>query len=142
MMIIHHQGAIDMSKVEIAKGEDRQIRHMARKIIRKQKDEIEQLRDFIKNYELLNLENNNTEMHNELIEIMEDMMIKMESMQMTGDIDRDFARMMILHHRSAIKMAKSELSHGKQIELKEMAIKMIEDQKKEINKFKLWLSEQ
>jgi uncharacterized protein (DUF305 family) len=166
MMIIHHQAAIDMSKVEIAKGNDEQIKDMARNIVRKQKSEIKKLQSFVKYYELLKTEHTCTKIHKKLIKIkaehtciqihdklikikkdimtkiMEDMMIEMKSMRMTGDIDKDFARMMIVHHIGAIKMAKNELLLGSQIQLIKMAAMMIKDQKYEINEFKLWLSEQ
>ena len=50
----------------------------------------------------------------------------------TGDIDRDFAAMMIVHHQGAIDMAQIELQHGKNAALKKMAKKMISDQTAEI----------
>ena len=53
-------------------------------------------------------------------------------MQMTKDTDQDFARMMIFHHESAVKMAKAELSNGMNNELKTMAKNIIADQAKEI----------
>lgn len=52
MMIMHHQAAIDMSDVEIAKGTDAQIKTMTQNIITAQKAEIEQMQQFIKNYKM------------------------------------------------------------------------------------------
>ena len=40
MMIPHHQGAIDMAKVELQYGKDPQLLEMARKIIEAQDKEI------------------------------------------------------------------------------------------------------
>jgi uncharacterized protein (DUF305 family) len=137
MMIMHHQSAIDMAEVELAKGQDQYIKSIASNIIKTQKSEIKQLQDIIQNYQS---ENKNTSMHNELNETMKAMMNKMNSMQMTGDVDKDFVTMMITHHAASIKMAKDELSHGKQNELKKIAEKMIKDQNKEINEFQSWLS--
>lgn len=142
MMILHHQSAIDMSEVEIAKGTDAQIRTMAQNIITAQNLEISQLQAFIKNYKIPEVKKTNQEMHNELGETMKDMMDKMNKMQMTGNTDKDFVMMMIVHHESTVKMAGDELSHGKQYEVKKMAQKMLEDQSKEINAFKTWLSGQ
>lgn len=140
MMIMHHQSAIDMSEVELAKGQDEKIRSIARKMIDTQKSEIKQLQDVIQNYQLPQSGNKNNEMHNELMETMKSMMNQMHSMQMTGDVDKDFAKMMIVHHAASLKMAKDELSHGKQTELKKIAEKMIKDQNKDINEFQSWLS--
>lgn len=52
-------------------------------------------------------------------------------MKMSGDTDRDFASMMIMHHQQAIDMADIEIKHGKNAELKAMAQRMRDQQKKE-----------
>jgi uncharacterized protein (DUF305 family) len=48
---------------------------------------------------------------------METSMTKMDkglaAAPMTGDVDHDFATMMMPHHERAIDMAKAELSYGK-----------------------------
>lgn len=142
MMMMHHQGAIDMSEMEIVKGTDAQIKTMAQNIITSQKAEIEQLQQFVKNYTMPQAKMENGEMHNELGVTMKTMMDKMNTIQMTGNTDKDFVLMMIPHHESAITMAEDELKHGKQQDLKKMAQQMITDQSKEITDFKTWLSNQ
>lgn len=67
-------------------------------------------------------------------------MMKGMDMPLTGDADVDFARNMIPHHQAAIAMAKIEIQHGKDPELKRMAEKMIADQEKEIGALKAWLA--
>ena len=142
MMIMHHQAAIDMSKVEIAKGTDTTIKTIAHNIIIAQTEEINQLEMFVNNYKMPEANRKDTKMHNELNEAMKAMMDKMDLMQMTGNTDKDFVRMMITHHESAVKMAEDELANGKQDEVKKMAQKMIKDQNKEIITLKTWLSSQ
>ena len=51
---------------------------------------------------------------------------------LTGDADRDFARMMIPHHKGAIDMALVELRYGKDERLKRLAQEIIVDQQQEI----------
>ena len=70
------------------------------------------------------------------------MMKSMESMKMTGDVDRDFAMMMKVHHQQALKMAEMELANGKSPEMKTMAKQIIVAQKKEIAQFDRWLAKQ
>lgn len=43
MMRSHHQGAIEMAKVELARGKDKQIKQMAQKMIAEQTKEIAKL---------------------------------------------------------------------------------------------------
>ena len=66
----------------------------------------------------------------------------MQKMPMSGDVDRDFAMMMKMHHQQAVSMAEMELAHGKSKAMKDMARKIIAAQKKEIAMFDRWLAEQ
>jgi uncharacterized protein (DUF305 family) len=50
----------------------------------------------------------------------------------TGDVDRDFASMMIPHHEGAIDMAVLELRCGRNVQLKRIAQEIIIDQEQEI----------
>lgn len=66
----------------------------------------------------------------------------MQKMPMSGDIDRDFAMMMKMHHSQAVEMAQMELAQGKSPEMKAMAQKIITDQNHEIAQFDKWLAKQ
>ena len=138
MMIHHHQGAIDMSQVELSKGSDAQVKDWAQKIIDAQKAEISQFQQFIGSNKPVEMKKEGEE-HNEMHETHEKMDKDMNSMAMTGNMDKDFVMMMKTHHQSAIDMANDELSHGKKYEMKKMAQKIIEDQNKEIKEFNNWL---
>lgn len=50
----------------------------------------------------------------------------------SGDVDRDFARMMIAHHDGAIEMAKSFLKYGSDASLLRLAQEIIITQQQEI----------
>lgn len=69
-------------------------------------------------------------------------MDSMQNMEMSGDMDKDFAMMMKIHHQGALDMAKMELAHGKSPAMKAMAKKIIAAQKKEIAEFNRWLAKQ
>jgi hypothetical protein len=59
----------------------------------------------------------------------------------TGDIDRDFAEMMIPHHQGAIEMAEAEIRYGKNEQLKRIAQEIIVDQQQEIAAMRLALGD-
>lgn len=72
--------------------------------------------------------------------MMKDMSDKMASMQMSGNADVDFAKMMRIHHQGAIDMAKAELRDGKDLQMHKMAKGIIAAQEKEIAQFDKFLA--
>ncbi|MEO5562794.1 MAG: DUF305 domain-containing protein [Chitinophagaceae bacterium] len=95
MMIEHHQGALDMSNLELSKGTDEKMKTMAQNIITKQSGDIAKLRNLVQTYKPSGMK------HGE--GVMEKMHAHMKSgvqgMQMTGNTDKDYASMMIVHHK-------------------------------------------
>jgi uncharacterized protein (DUF305 family) len=77
-----------------------------------------------------------------LMHSMDSGMQEMKSMTMTGDVDKDFAMMMKMHHQHGVDMAKIEMEQGKSPEMKAMAKKIIAAQKKEIAELDKWLAKQ
>lgn len=136
MMIEHHQGALDMSQVELSQGKDEKMKSKAQEIITKQKDEQQKLRDFVNSYKPSGMKHG----EGELQKSMSGTSSNMKSIQMSGDVDKDFAMMMIAHHEDGISMAKMELKNGMSTQLKKMAQKIIDDQQNEIKEFHGWLS--
>lgn len=59
----------------------------------------------------------------------------------TGDIDTDFAAMMIPHHQGAIDMAVAELRYGKNEQLRRIAQEIIVEQQQEIAAMRLALGQ-
>ena len=62
---------------------------------------------------------------------MEKMMAAM-NIKPSGDVDRDFAAMMIPHHQGAIDMALAELRYGSNEQLRRLAQEIIVSQQQEI----------
>jgi uncharacterized protein (DUF305 family) len=73
---------------------------------------------------------------------MERMDNGMKSGPMNGDVDHDFATMMMPHHQGAIDMAKAELLYGKDPVMRRLAEEIVVDQQSEIQAMKLWLRKQ
>ena len=69
-------------------------------------------------------------------------MDRMHRMSMSGDVDKDFAMMMKMHHQQGVEMAQMELANGKSPVMKVMAKNIISAQTKEIAQFDKWLGQQ
>jgi len=87
--------------------------------------------------------------HSDDAEFMERMNASMTAMNgsmkaaaMNGNVDHDFAAMMIPHHEGAIEMAKAELSFGRNKTMRRLAQEILVDQKSEIDAMNLWLAKQ
>jgi len=135
MLIEHHQGAIDMAQVEVSKGNDEKMKATAQKIITMQTQEQDKLRDIVKNSKPSGMKMG----EGELQKSMSAMNSKMKSMQMRGNVDKDFATMMMSHHQDGISMSKMERKNGMNSKLKQLVQKGITDQQKDISEFKAWL---
>jgi YVTN family beta-propeller protein len=71
---------------------------------------------------------------------MEKMMREMH-VKPSGDVDRDFAAMMIPHHQGAIDMARAELRHGRNEVMRRIAQEIIVEQQQEIAAMRLALGD-
>jgi uncharacterized protein (DUF305 family) len=78
----------------------------------------------------------------ELIASMDKMHMSMAAIKRSGDSDVDFVRLMLPHHQAAIDMAKIELLHGKDAQMRRLAQEIITDQQLEIELMQRWLKQQ
>jgi uncharacterized protein (DUF305 family) len=63
---------------------------------------------------------------------MDTMLVEMTSMQMTGDADYDFAQMMMMHHKGAIKLSQKLLDRNGADTIRKIAQEIITAQQTEI----------
>ena len=140
MMMEHHKGAVAMADIELRDGKDATMRQMAEKIKADQQKEVGELEPIA---ERLDSAPTNYKPQNPADPFTAQMKTSMTHMMsnmpaMVADADMNFNMVMTVHHQSAMDMAEAELAHGKDTKLKEMAQKMVDTQKKEIEQFKAW----
>jgi len=75
----------------------------------------------------------------EMEKAMEKMHTGMASIKPSGDNDADFVMFMLPHHQAALDMAKAELTHGKDPQMRRLAQEIVTDQQSEIELMQLWL---
>jgi hypothetical protein len=76
----------------------------------------------------------------ENVSVMTRMMTGME-IKPSGDLDQDFAAMMIPHHQGAMEMAQAELRHGHNEQLRRIAQEIIVTEQQEIAAMRLALGQ-
>ena len=160
MMIEHHQGAIDAANIVAKSGKDEKIKAMAQKTLQTQLEDQKHLRKHTnmghdqnaaakkddshaahsQSSDASASSSHNDQFSSEMNKVMADMESKMKSMKMSGNLDHDFATMMIDHYQGAIDMAEIEKKHGKMQDVKNLADKIITDSQKDISELKTWLS--
>jgi uncharacterized protein (DUF305 family) len=69
--------------------------------------------------------------NNKMMDLMHENMTAMQKMEMTGDLDHDFAMMMAMHHEGALSMAQEQADNGQDTMLVNMARKTLSTQKEE-----------
>ena len=77
----------------------------------------------------------------ELNASMEKMHAAMASVEHSGDSDVNFVRLMLPHHQAAIEMARTQLTYGKDPQMRRLAQEIITDQQSEIELMQLWLKQ-
>ena len=137
MMTPHHQGAISMAEVVLARSTNEEIRTLAGEIIAAQAAEIEQMMEWRSSW------------YPDVPVLSEDHAMEMmgmgnlEMMAMGGgamladlcdaeDVDVAFLELMIPHHQSAIVMAEAALEQAERDEIRELAKEITESQAAEI----------
>jgi Cu/Ag efflux protein CusF len=70
--------------------------------------------------------------------VREVMNTRFKDMKLTGDPDRDFATVLIAHHEDLIFLAKTQLEHGGDRQLRQLAQKILDEQQKQISELKEW----
>jgi uncharacterized protein (DUF305 family) len=76
---------------------------------------------------------------NEMIVVIHKMMNQMDTMDLSGDPDHHFAKMMIMHHKGGIEMSNIARSKGRDTTVNRIAKRIIEKQGKDITELNAFL---
>jgi uncharacterized protein (DUF305 family) len=72
---------------------------------------------------------------------MERMHVAMASVDRSSNSDVNFVRLMLPHHEAAIEMARTQLMHGADPEMRRLAQEIITDQQSEVELMQRWLKQ-
>src|SRR5690606_39526011 len=135
MMIVHHEGAIEMADLAVEKADSEEVRSLAERISAAQGPEIEQMTSWLETWgeETSPMGHEGMDHGGMDMEGMsqEEAMAELESLS-GAEFDQRFLELMIAHHRGAVDMAQEELDGGENPQALELAQKIIDDQQAEI----------
>lgn len=135
MMIVHHQGAIEMADLAVEQAASEEVRSLAEGISAAQGPEIETMTSWLEAWgeevapaDMGGMDHGGMDM---------DGMSQDEAMDHLGgrtesDFDKAFLELMIAHHEGAVEMAQAELDAGENAEALDLARQIIDDQEAEI----------
>ena len=135
MMIIHHEGAIEMSQLAIERAESPEVVAIAERIAAAQGPEIEEMTAWLSAWgeDLSPDDHGGMDMGGMDMNGMsqEEMMTQLDGL--TGaEFDQAFLEAMIAHHEGAIGMSEQQLAEGQNPDAVALAEKIIADQQAEI----------
>lgn len=147
-MIPHHEDAITMSKIALVKAQRSEVKTLAQNIIDSQSKEIEQMKEWYKEWfgkdlpdgsDVMNQHGmmGNSGMHMGVRGDSTDM----QSLENSEDFDTEFVEQMIPHHQMAVMMASMLKNGTSRPEMKKLAEDIITTQSEEIDLMRGWLRE-
>jgi len=132
-MVPHHESAIEMAQIAKDAGLGQpDLVQVADDILETQQQEIDQMKDWREEwFGSRTIDPNGAEQLG-LSESEMGMSHDADALRTSGDVDTEFAQMMIAHHQGAIEMAKLAEDRAEHEELEELAGEIIGAQEREI----------
>ncbi|GLB69285.1 DUF305 domain-containing protein [Arthrobacter mangrovi] len=142
-MIPHHEQAVDMSQMMLAKeGVDPEVKKLAEDIKAAQGPEIEKMHGWLEAWgqPTMMAGGSDHSSHSSMSGMMSEADLgKLKSAEGT-EASRMFLEQMIEHHKGAITMAEQEAANGTNPDAVELAKKIVADQQAEIDKMQVLLA--
>ena len=139
MMIIHHEGAIEMSQLAVQRADNPEVVALAERIAEAQGPEIDEMTAWLGAWgeDISPDDHGGMDMGGMDMDGMsqEEMMTQLDGL--AGDeFDRAFLDAMIAHHEGAIEMSGQQVADGQNPDAVALAEKIIEDQRAEITEMR------
>ncbi len=139
MMIIHHEGAIEMSQLAVQRADNPEVVALAERIAEAQGPEIDEMTAWLGAWgeDVSPDDHGGMDMGGMDMDGMsqEEMMTQLDGL--AGDeFDRAFLDAMIAHHEGAIEMSEQQVADGQNPDAVALAEKIIEDQRAEITEMR------
>ena len=143
-VVLHHEGAIAMAKQVIQLSQRNDLKQLAQTIITTQQSEIDQAKQWRQSwypdadtvpmmYDSVSGETRTMSTE------MQDAMRTEGTIDITSaDLDQQFLKVMIPHHKMALKMAKQVREKSDRPELNEFARSMLKAQRQNVKQMKQW----
>ncbi|MFS0703280.1 DUF305 domain-containing protein [Cellulomonas sp. 179-A 9B4 NHS] len=146
MMIVHHQGAIEMAELAVQKASNEQVRALGERISAAQGPEIELMTGWLEQWGEPTtpeaMDHGGMDHGGMDMEGMSQEEVMAELSALSGvDFDRRFLELMTDHHRGAIEMAETQRAEGENPEAVDLAGTIIDDQTMEITEMENLLRE-
>ena len=147
MMIIHHEGAIEMADLAVEKADSAEVRSLAEGISAAQGPEIEEMTSWLEGWgedvtpmgDMEGMEGMDSGMDMDGMD-QEGAMAELDELS-GADFDRRFLELMIAHHEGAIEMAELQTAEGENPTALELAEKIVQDQQGEITEMEQMLQD-
>ena len=143
MMIIHHEGAIEMSQLAIERAETPEVVALAERIAEAQGPEIDEMTAWLNTWaeDVSPDDHGGMDMGGMDMNGMsqEEMMTQLDATS-GADFDQAFLEAMIAHHMGAIEMSEQQLAEGQNPDAVALAEKIMADQQAEITEMQELLS--
>lgn len=130
MMIPHHEQAVEMSDILLAKPDiDERVTRLAQQIKDAQAPEIELMQQWLTDWDVEPTDSMNGMDHGGMM--TEEDLLDLEAAEGTAAA-RTFLEQMMMHHRGAVEMAQTQIDNGQNADAIALAEQIVETQTQEI----------
>lgn len=138
MMKSHHQAAIDMSNIELSKGQNDELKQVAQKIIKDSEKDNTELQTFLANHQ----PKTKSDFAKKAMEkMMKSPGMNKQKSETEQNTDQTFAKMMVMHHQEGINMARDYLKVAKEEQTKKVANNTIASNGEDLKQLQKWEGE-